>query len=109
MKNIIVGSRHEIPIRGFVQTHLSPPHSPLILNDVLHAPKLIKNLVYVRRFTLDNNMTVEFDPFGFFVKDIQTGMPLMRCDSTGDLYPLTILTRSPVTSPFTFAALIPSL
>jgi len=47
----------------------------------------------VRKFTIDNDVSVEFDPFGFFVKDLQTGMPLMRCDSSGDLYLLT--TRPP--------------
>lgn len=108
-KNIVVGSGQEIPIRGYGQTHLSPPYPPLSLNNVLHAPKLIKNLISVRRFTIDNNVTIEFDPFGFSVKDIQTGMPLMRCDSTGDLYPLTTTTRNQSTSPATFAALSPTL
>ncbi|GAU17623.1 hypothetical protein TSUD_254980 [Trifolium subterraneum] len=104
-KNIIVGSGQEIPIRGYGQKYLSPPHPPLSLNNVLHAPKLIKNLISVRRFTIDNNVTIEFDPFGFSVKDIQTGMPLMRCDSTGDLYPITTTTRPQPTSTSTFAAL----
>ena len=41
-KNIIVGSGHEIPIRGFGQSHLPHAHPPLILSIVLHAPNLIK-------------------------------------------------------------------
>lgn len=75
--NIIVGSGHVILIRGYGQKSLSPPHPPLTLSNVLHAPNLIKNLVYVRRFTTDNHVSVEFDPFGFFVKDLQTGIPIM--------------------------------
>ena len=51
-------------------------------------------------------MSVEFDPFGFFVKDFRTGARLMRCDSRGDLYPIT--TGSQVSSSV-FAALSPSL
>jgi hypothetical protein len=36
----------------------------LHLNNVLVSPKLIKNLIFVRQFTSDNNCSVEFDPFG---------------------------------------------
>ncbi|XP_021721575.1 uncharacterized protein LOC110689129 [Chenopodium quinoa] len=80
--NIVVGSGHTIPILGCGRTTLSSPHPPLSLHSVLHAPKLIKNLISVRKFTVDNNVTVEFDPYGFFVKDYRTGMPIMRCNST---------------------------
>ncbi|GJW47320.1 retrovirus-related pol polyprotein from transposon TNT 1-94 [Tanacetum coccineum] len=37
----------------------------------------------------DNNCTVEFDAFGFSVKDFLTRHFLLRCDSSGDLYPVT--------------------
>ncbi|WVZ15786.1 hypothetical protein V8G54_013352 [Vigna mungo] len=86
--NIVVGNGHLIPIHGHGSTKLSPPHPPLNLKNVLHAPKLIKNLISVRKFTTDNLVSVEFDPFGFSVKDLQTGNHLMRCNSSGDLYPI---------------------
>ncbi|GJU58960.1 hypothetical protein Tco_1236726 [Tanacetum coccineum] len=38
---------------------------------------------------IDNNCTVEFDAFGFSVKDFLTRHILLRCDSSGDLYPIT--------------------
>nr|GEV31620.1 ribonuclease H-like domain-containing protein [Tanacetum cinerariifolium] len=38
---------------------------------------------------LDNNYTIEFDAFGFSVKDFLTRRILLRCDSSGDLYPVT--------------------
>lgn len=70
------------------------PHLPLCLTNVLHAPNIIvKILVFFRKFTINNNDFVEFDPFGFSVKDLQTGVSLMRCESKGDLFPLT--TSSP--------------
>jgi len=87
--NITVGSGHNIPVIGCGNALVQNPQYPLTLNNVLHAPKLIKNLVSVRKFTIDNEVSVEFDSFGFSVKDFQTGMPLMRCNSSGDLYPLT--------------------
>nr|GEU64064.1 ribonuclease H-like domain-containing protein [Tanacetum cinerariifolium] len=40
-------------------------------------------------FVRDNNCTIECDAFGFFVKDFMTRRVLLRCDSTGDLYPVT--------------------
>lgn len=68
---------------------LTSLYTPLSLKNVLHAPQLIKNLVDVRRFTHDNSVSVEFDPFGFSMKDLQMGMLIMRYLSSGDLYPLT--------------------
>ncbi|GJU51483.1 type I inositol polyphosphate 5-phosphatase 4-like protein [Tanacetum coccineum] len=48
-----------------------------------------KNLISVRQFVRENKCTVEFDEFGFSVKDFWTRQILLRCDSTGDLYPVT--------------------
>jgi hypothetical protein len=53
------------------------------------SPSLIKNLISVHAFTCDNWVSVEFDPFGFSIKDLLTRMVLLRCDSTGELYPLS--------------------
>lgn len=86
---IIVGNGHSVPICGYGHTNLSAPHPPLVLKNVLHAPHLIKNLMYVCKFTTDNNVSVEFDPFGFSVKDFRTGQIFMRCRSRGDLYPIS--------------------
>ncbi|KAJ9541276.1 hypothetical protein OSB04_027782 [Centaurea solstitialis] len=85
----------------------TPP--PLQLNNVLHVPSLIKNLLSVRRFSVDNNVSIEFDPFGFDVKDFQTRTPILRCNSTGELYPLTLPSASQLTSPSAFAAITQDL
>jgi hypothetical protein len=65
------------------------------LNNVFVSPSLIKDLISVRQFTIDNNCSVEFDPLGCFVKDLPTRRVILRCDSSGPLYPL----RSTVSSP----------
>jgi hypothetical protein len=67
-------------------THHETTHQPLHLNHVIHAPKTIKNLISMRQLTTDNNVSVFFDPFRFTIFDFQTGIPLMRSDSRGDLY-----------------------
>nr|GEU70300.1 uncharacterized mitochondrial protein AtMg00810-like [Tanacetum cinerariifolium] len=43
----------------------------------------------VNMATLNNNCIVKFDAFGFSVKDFLTRHILLRCDSSGDLYPVT--------------------
>lgn len=64
--NINIGNGHHIPIIGRV--HVSLPNS-LTLNNILHAQKLINNFVSVQKFTIDNDVSVDFDPFSFDVKD----------------------------------------
>ncbi|GJR96160.1 ribonuclease H-like domain-containing protein [Tanacetum coccineum] len=46
-------------------------------------------------FTRDNKVSIEFDEFGFSVKDYLTRQILLRCDSTGDLYPITTSSSYP--------------
>ena len=62
--------------------------TPLSLRNVLIAPHIIKNLISVRQFTTDNFCTVEFDPFGFSVKALPSKTEILRCNSSGPLYPL---------------------
>ncbi|GJR81514.1 ribonuclease H-like domain-containing protein [Tanacetum coccineum] len=68
---------------------LPTPFKNLHLKNVLITPHIVKNLIYVRQFVRDYNCTIEFDAFGFSVKDFMTRRVLLRCDSTGDLYPVT--------------------
>jgi hypothetical protein len=82
--SIIVGDGTSLPIVSTGSTNVGPLH----LNNVLVSPSIIKNLVSVRQFTIDNNCSVEFDPAGFSVKDLSTRSVIARCNSSGDLYPL---------------------
>ncbi|XP_019087339.1 PREDICTED: uncharacterized protein LOC109127243 [Camelina sativa] len=59
------------------------------LRNVLVCPSIIKNLISVRKFVTDNFSSLEFDPFGFTVKDLPTRTPLLRCNSSGPLYSFT--------------------
>ncbi|GJW56707.1 ribonuclease H-like domain-containing protein [Tanacetum coccineum] len=87
--SISVGDGHSIPVTNTGHSILPTPTKSLHLNNVLITPHIVKNLIYVRQFVRDNNCTIEFDAFGFFVKDFLTCRVLLRCDSTGDLYPVT--------------------
>lgn len=85
---ITVGNGAALPVTHRACTSLPTSHSPLFLNNILVSPSLVKNLISVRSLTRDNNVTVEFDPFGFSVKDLPTRTEILRCDSHGELYPL---------------------
>ncbi|XP_020167897.1 uncharacterized protein [Aegilops tauschii subsp. strangulata] len=84
--SITLGDGSSVPVTGVGTSFLSPSRSPLLLREVLVAPALIKNLISVRHFTIDNQVSVEFDPYGLSVKDLRTKMELARFDSLGDLY-----------------------
>ncbi|KAI3691365.1 hypothetical protein L2E82_49713 [Cichorium intybus] len=104
LNKIVVGNGSQIHTLGTGHTTLKPPYPPLKLQNILVAPNLIKNLLSIRRLTTDNLVAIEFDPFGFLVKDFRTKIPILRCDNTGDLYPLS-LPSTRFTSPSTFVAL----
>nr|GEW15293.1 ribonuclease H-like domain-containing protein [Tanacetum cinerariifolium] len=87
--SVFVGNGHFIPVTHTEHSFLHTPSKPLHLNHILVTPHIIKNLILVRQFTRDNDFSVEFDAYGFSIKDYQTGRLLLRCDSTGDLNPVT--------------------
>ncbi|GJY06860.1 ribonuclease H-like domain-containing protein [Tanacetum coccineum] len=86
--SISVGDRHSIHVTNTGHSILSTPLKSLHLNNVLITPHIVKNLISVRQFVRDIDCTIKFDSFGFSVKDFMTRWVLLRCDSTGDLYPV---------------------
>ncbi|GKA78749.1 ribonuclease H-like domain-containing protein [Tanacetum coccineum] len=87
--SVHVGDGKSIPVTNTGHSIIPSHHRPLHLHNVLVTPNIIKNLIYVRQFTRDNNCTIEFDAFGFSVKGYLTHHILLRCDSSSDLYPVT--------------------
>ncbi|GKB60369.1 ribonuclease H-like domain-containing protein [Tanacetum coccineum] len=96
--SVSVGDGYSISITNSDHSILPTPHRPLHLNNVLITPNIVKNLIYVCQFVHDNNCTVEFDAFDFSIKDFMTRRVPLRCDSTGDFYPVT----KPSTIPHAF-------
>lgn len=54
----------------------------------MFLPKFVKNLISVQKFAIDNWCSIEFDHFGFSVKDLQSRKTILRSESSGELYPL---------------------
>ena len=86
--SIVVGNGSLLPVTSTGHSYFPSASRPLYLYDVLVSHNIIKNLISVRRFTTDNLVSVEFDPFGLSVKDFQTRNVIVRCNSSGQLYPL---------------------
>jgi hypothetical protein len=81
---------------------------PFYLNNILLAPDMVQSLFSARRFTTDNWCSMEFDPFGLFVKDLTTKNVIVKSNSTGPLYTMRLpgsLTLSP--SAMTALAAVP--
>jgi hypothetical protein len=86
--SIIVSNGSLLPVTSTGHTYFPSASCPLYLYDVFVSHDIIKNLISVRCFTIDNVVSVEFDPFGLSVKDLQTRNVIIRCNSPGQLYPL---------------------
>ena len=86
--SVTVGNGSSIPVKFTGHSSIPSQSCLLHLKNVLVAPNIVKNLVSVCRFTVDNCCSVEFVPFGFSVKDLKTRKILLRSDSTCDLYPV---------------------
>nr|GEV26497.1 ribonuclease H-like domain-containing protein [Tanacetum cinerariifolium] len=95
---IAVGDGRFILVTNSGHSILSTPFRPPHLNNVLITPNIVKNLIFICQFVRDNSCTVEFDPFGFSVKDFIIRRVLLRCVRTGDLYPV----MKPSTIPHAF-------
>nr|GEZ82724.1 ribonuclease H-like domain-containing protein [Tanacetum cinerariifolium] len=93
--SVSVDDGHSMPVTNTGHSILPTPTRSLHLNNVLITPHIVKNLIYVRQFVRDNNWTIKFDAFGFSVKDFLTRRVLHRCDSTRDLYPVTVPSPMP--------------
>ena len=87
--SIVVGNGSLLPITSTGTTVI---HHSLHFNNVLVSPQLIKNRISVHQFTIDNNCSVKFDPTGCSVKDLLSQNVIVRCNSSGPLYPLRLPT-----------------
>jgi hypothetical protein len=57
---------------------------------------LFRNLLSVRRFTTGNSVSMEFGPFGLFMKDLATRNVIIWSNSSGPLYTPRIPESSPL-------------
>lgn len=61
-------------------------NNSLVLDGVLCSPYIRNNLLSVSKFIKSNNVSLEFFPMYFLVKDIRTGVPMLRGKNINDVY-----------------------
>ncbi|WVZ70190.1 hypothetical protein U9M48_018876 [Paspalum notatum var. saurae] len=83
---VTMGNGNTIPVTTQGHAILPTQHSNFHLNNILVDLSLVRNLLSIRHFTRDNLVSIEFDPAGFSIKDLQTRHEILRCASDGDLY-----------------------
>ncbi|KAL2532943.1 cysteine-rich RLK (RECEPTOR-like protein kinase) 8 [Abeliophyllum distichum] len=66
----------------------------LVLKELLHVPRIRKNLISVSKLTADNNVSVEFFPNGCVVKDLSTRKAVLQGKLEDGLYQLNLPNHS---------------
>jgi hypothetical protein len=88
-----------MPIRHIGQSTISSHGRNLILKDILHVPTASKSLVFVHKFTHDNNAFFEIHPWYFFLKDQGTRKLFLEGKCRNDLYLIPFAAWSPQLHP----------
>lgn len=70
-QSIYVGNGSAILVVTSGHTTFPIPNTyhTLHLPNVLITPNIVKNMIYVRKFTTTNNCPINFDPYGFTILD----------------------------------------
>jgi hypothetical protein len=79
---ITVSNGARLPVSYQTFSSIPTSSSLLYLRNVLVAPSLIKKLISVQWLNRDNNVSIEFDPSGFSIKDLPTRVEMLRCESS---------------------------
>lgn len=85
-EEVAIADGSSLPITHTGSTSFSTHTKPLLLNNILCVPTVSKNLVSVHRLCNANNVSVEFFPAHFQVKDLHSGAQLLQGQAKADLY-----------------------
>ncbi|XP_010242057.1 PREDICTED: uncharacterized protein LOC104586495 [Nelumbo nucifera] len=80
-----VGNGEGLTIKSIGSSSLNHNHYQFNLKNIYHVPILTKNLIFVSKFTRDNNLVFEFRPDFFLLKD-RMGRILLRGFNRDGLY-----------------------
>lgn len=84
--DIMIGDGTSLPITHTGSTFLTTPETTFTLNNVLCVPNMKKNLISISQFCDSNNVSIEFLPSCFHVKDLCTGEKLMTGPTNDGVY-----------------------
>ena len=101
----MVSNGKNIDISHVGHVHFSTAIKPVHLKNVLHTPKIAKQLISVTKICCDNQAYVEFFPTHFLVKDQLSKKVLLQGNLENGLYKLNPLDPSSTTSSESLAIL----
>lgn len=93
---IAVGNGNKLQITHIGFATLSSSSKSFTLTNVLCVPQMTRNLLSVSKFGQSNNLSIEFLPHCFLVKDLQTGNTLLKGPLRNGVYewPIAIISSS---------------
>ncbi|MFS7926745.1 putative RNA-directed DNA polymerase [Helianthus anomalus] len=83
---IVLGNGNTLSITHIGKKSLQTSNGSLSLQDVLYVPHFKNKLISVANLCKTNQVSVEFFPTHFFVKDLRTGARLLRGENYLDVY-----------------------
>jgi hypothetical protein len=85
--SIVIGNGSSLLIASVGDSVLP---GPFYLNNILLAPDMVQDTLFIHRFTTDNWCSMGFDPFGSSMKDLTTKNLIVRSNSTNPLYTMRL-------------------
>lgn len=84
--DVVIADGQRLQITHTGSSFIPSPHRRLTLSNILRVPSIANNLISAKRLCTDNHVSVEFFPDNFQVKDLNSGVPLMRENSKSGGY-----------------------
>ena len=85
-EELIIGDGTGLKISHIGSLSFSYLSSSIKLNNVLCVPALSRNIISISQLCIDNNVSVEFLPNSFIVKDLKTGESLFQGPVKSGIY-----------------------
>ncbi|XP_028548626.1 uncharacterized protein LOC110093684 [Dendrobium catenatum] len=92
--SITIGDGRSLSIAHSGNGILPTPYRKLHLKNLFHVPHLSHNLLSISNLTQDNNVSVNFNPSGFAIKDLKTNKTLLTGPNRRGLYPIQSANKS---------------
>ncbi|KAG6748891.1 hypothetical protein POTOM_048829 [Populus tomentosa] len=85
---VYVGNDDSLRISHIGNSSINLGNNSLSLKDILVVPQLKENLVSIAKLTKDNNCVFACFPWGYVIKDLATGVILLKGPVKDNLYPI---------------------
>ncbi|CAA7018700.1 unnamed protein product [Microthlaspi erraticum] len=95
-EEVTIANGSRLPISHTGSAFLPTQSHFLTLKNVLYVPNLYKNLISVYRLCNANQVSVEFFPVHFQVKDLRTGARLLQGRTKDELYEWPMSTKNTI-------------